>query len=221
MRKLAAAVVTTLTTLAAVVVATPARAAGTCSLIVPAKVSLSTPYRGITARLGSDCFAAGVTYASWYGYHPTQGLQDIVVFDGTGTTIWDLYDYHVLSRRDWRPSTAHDSNYNDVTQNRPVADIRVGSAAAISSSRSGGRVTVRVSVARYSPSLNRAVPWGGTRGTVQWRSSPSATWRNLRSVYPDKNGRASFAYAAPVRQYRVVFPDASLIWGTTSGVTRR
>jgi hypothetical protein len=198
----------------------PATAAGQCSLVVPARVAVTAPYRGVPVSLGADCAAANVVYANWSGYHPTRGISDIVIFDETTTGVWDLYDNQPLWRRDWR-GFASDAEWNTVAANSPATDIRVGSWAGIGATRVGGRVTVRIRSVRYAYTLDRYIGWAGSRGTVQWRQSAAKPWTNLKWVYPGRSGDASFSYNAPVREYRVVFPNLASIWGATSGFVRR
>lgn len=199
-----------------VVSATPAQAAGTCSLVVPSKVRIASPYQAVTARLSSDCSVSNTAYASWEAYHPTQGWNDILVFDGQSSDIWGVYDWGVTpSRYTWRPSLAQDYDYNDVAQNQPTTDVRLGSGAAITTTRSGNYVTVKTSSSRYAYSLSKWVRWGGVRGLIQYYG-PSG-WTNLKYAYQDANGYFTYRlYAPKARSYRVVFPDADSIWGSIS-----
>lgn len=201
--------------------AAPASAYGSCSLYVWTKVAITSPYREVPVRLGPNCASAGVDYASWDAYHPTQGFQDIVIFDGTTTDIVDLYDFASLGRWTWRPNGASDPYYNDVAQNQPTTDVRLGSRAPLAVTRSGSTVRVTTKPTRYAYSVRAFVPWTGVRGTVQYRTSSTAPWVGLKYVYPTSTG-ASFTYTTnAVRDYRVVYPDATHIWGATSPVVRR
>lgn len=201
--------------------AAPAQAAGTCSLIVPSKIRIAQPYQAVTARLSSNCSQANTEAAAWDLYHPTEGFNDILIFDGTSTATWDVYDDWVTpARYTWRPAGAFDPNYDEVAQNQPTTDVRVGSSAAIYTSRSGSYVTITTSSARYAYSLSKWVRWGGVRGTIQYWGTNG--WTNMKYAYQNSNGYYTYRFYAPKgRSYRVVFPDSSGIWGSTSATSWR
>src|SRR5665648_407251 len=126
--------------------AAPAAADGGCSLLIPSKVRISTPYKAVTGRLGSNCASAGAIDASWNLYHPTQGWTDNLSFYPSTSETWHVYDWDVTPAvYTWYPSYAYDSDYDDIAQNRPKTDVRVGSGASIYTSRSGSYVTIKTS----------------------------------------------------------------------------
>jgi hypothetical protein len=196
--------------------------AGTCSVVVPNRVAISTPYRGIPVRLASNCASAGVVYASWDGYHPTQGWEAILIFDESTSDIWDLYDWEDLGRWTWRPGSAWDADYDDVAQNTPYTDIKLASWTALTATRSGTKVTLNVSVARYAYSLDKFVSWAGAVGQIQYRVPGTTTWQPLKSVTASSTGKYTYAYTtSAVREYRVYFPATAYIWNVASPTVRR
>jgi hypothetical protein len=198
-------------------VASPAQAAGSCSLIIPSKVRISTPYQAVTGRLGSNCASAGTVSADWTAYHPTQGSKDMLWFsDGDTSEFWDVYDYWITpARYSWRAGGAYDANYDTVYQNEPVTDVRLGSGAAIATARSGSYVTITTSSSRYAYSVSKWVRWGGVTGIIQYWGSSG--WTNLKNAYQSSNGYYTYRFYAPkARSYRVVFPDTPTIWGSVS-----
>jgi len=203
----------------------PATAAGTCSLYVPSRVSISQPYRGITVPLGPNCAASGVTWADWDGYHPTQGLEEVLLFDHVSSVVWDLYDWKPIGRWQWRPSGAYDSGYNDVYQYGPYyTDVRLGSYGRVTATRYGSKVNVKTAAARYWQGGSKFIGWSGARGQIQWRTPGTTTWRGLKEVYSTSGGNYSYTYTTTaVRDYRVVLYDATAntIWGSTSPTVRR
>jgi hypothetical protein len=202
-----------------------ATAAGTCSLYVPSRVSMGQPYRGITVRLGPNCAAAGVVWADWDGYHPTQGLEEILLFDHTSSETWNLYDWQPIGRWQWRPDGAWDSNYTDVYQYGPYyTDIRLASYGRVTATRYGSKINVRTSAARYWQGGSKFIGWSGARGQIQWRTPGTTTWHGLKEVYSSSSGTYSYTYTtSAVRDYRVVLYNATnnTIWGSTSPVVRR
>ena len=212
----AAAVAATLT----VGAASPSSAAGTCSVNTPSRWTISSPFKTTTISLAGDC--ASGTHASWDAYS-SHGPEDSLMFDGTRTAYFDMYDLATLGRWTWRPSLCFSADFTAVcTQNTRTMDVRLGGWSGLTATRSGPRVTVSTSAARYAYSLDRFVPWTNVRGTVQYKAPTATTWTRLKYVYPGANGRYAFTYSTPsIRDYRVVFSDTSMIWGHTSSTVRR
>lgn len=208
-----------------VIPAQTATAAGTCSMYVPSRVSISQPYRGIVVPLGPNCKASSVIWANWDGYHPTQGIQEIMLFDHVSSVVWDLYDWQPIGRWQWRPAGAHDSGYNEVYQYGPYyTDVRLASYGRVTATRYGSKVSVTTAAARYWQSGSKFIGWSGARGQIQWRAPGTTTWRGLKEVYSNSGGNYSYTYTtSAVRDYRVVLYDATAntIWGSTSPVVRR
>ncbi|MGL5850735.1 MAG: hypothetical protein ACRCZD_08135 [Phycicoccus sp.] len=220
-----ASLVTAAAVLAAAAPSAAASSAGTCSLYVPSRVSIGQPYRAITVRLGPNCAAAGVVEAAWTAYHPTQGLQAILYYDGTSTEVWDLYEFDAIGRWQWRPEGAYDADLTEVSQYGPYStDVRLASYGRVTATRSGSRVTVRTTAARYWSDGGRFIGWAGARGQIQWRTPGTTTWRGLKEVYSSPTGTYSYTYStSQSREYRVVLYDNTVktIWGSTSPTVRR
>jgi hypothetical protein len=206
--------------------ATPAaplrQTAGGCSVAIPSRIAISTPYSAIRVNLvASNCAAAGVAYASWHAYHPSGGLQEILIFDNATSQSWGLYDFAELGRWTWSPGHAWDAKYGDITQNTSYTDVRMASRSAVSATRSGATVTLNVSAARYAHTIDNFVPWGGAAGQLQYRVPGTTQWIALKSVTTTAAGEYSYRYtSAAVREYRVYFPATSLIWETGSSPVR-
>jgi len=166
-----------------------------------------------------------VIWANWDGYHPTQGIQEIMLFDHVSSVVWDLYDWQPIGRWQWRPAGAHDSGYNEVYQYGPYyTDVRLASYGRVTATRYGSKVSVTTAAARYWQSGSKIIGWSGARGQIQWRAPGTTTWRGLKEVYSNSGGNYSYTYTtSAVRDYRVVLYDATAntIWGSTSPVVRR
>lgn len=204
----------------AVTCAAPASAAGTCSVNTPTRWTVSSPFKTMNVSLASNC--APGTHAIWEAV-ASSGPVDALIFDGTRSEPFDMYDSDPLGRWTWRPSTCLNADFTEsCTQNTRTMDVRLGGWSGLTATRSGSRVTVTTSAARYASSYDRFVPWTNVRGTVQYKSPTSSTWTSLKYVYPASNGRYTFTYtSAGTRDYRVVFPDTSTVWGHTSAAVRR
>jgi hypothetical protein len=202
--------------------APPKPTAGGCSLSVPSRVAIVSPFRSITVRLMPNCAAAGTISATWDGIHPTQGPQEFLWFDESATEYWDLYDWDALGRWTWRPSGAHDGNYDDVAQNTAYSDIKIGSWAGLTATRSGQRVTLNASVARYATSYDRYIPWAGAAGQLQYRIKGTSTWRALAGVRTNSAGKYTYSrnWGAAL-EYRVYFPATAYIWNVATPTVYR
>ena len=211
---------------AGVASASPASASttgyGSCSIVAPKTLSINSRYKAVTLKLGSDCVNSGVDYASWDLYHPTQGFNDMAIFDGTTSDLWDVYDWDLVpgSRYTWRASDAWDYGYNDIAQNNAYTDVKLGSYATLTTSRSGSYVTLYTKTARYSSDSSSFVRWAAPRGTIQYYGTKG--WTYLRYAYQNSSGVSSYkVYAPKGRSYRVVFPSSTVVWGATTKGTYR
>ncbi|WP_374970032.1 hypothetical protein [Terrabacter sp. BE26] len=216
----AVAGIAALTATLAVSAAAPASAAGTCSVNTPSRWTISSPFKTTNISLASNC--APGTHAAWQAV-TSKGPVDALVFDGTRSEPFDMYDDAPLGRWTWRPGACLSADFSQqCTQNTPIMDVRLGSWSGLTATRSGSKVTITTSAARYAPSADKFVPWTGVRGTVQYKAPTATTWTSLKYVYPASNGRYTFSYTmSSTRDYRVVFPDTTLIWGHTSATVRR
>ena len=212
-----------LLTAATVTAAAPAEAAGTCSAYVPSKISIGQYFRSYRINEGPNCASAGAVYASWSAYHPTQGIQAVLIFDGTRTDYWDVYDFATpVGRWTWRPGGAWDSGYNDVYQYTTYTDVRLASFGRVVPTRIGSKINVKTKAGRYWVGGSKFIGWSGARGQIQWRTPGSSTWHALKDVYSTSTGTYSYTYTTSLtRDYRVVLMAAPTIWGSTSPIVRR
>lgn len=195
-------------------------ASGVCNLHVTSRVSIARPYVGVPLTMSGDCAYGG--WAAWDLYHPSRGLEDMAFFDGSTSEIWDVYDWDVaIGRQTWRPGAAYDGYSNQLSQNAPVTDVRLGAGAWISSSRSGNVVTLTGTSLLYSTSTDRFFkrPAGGV---FQYRERGTTTWRNLKSVSTGSGGTATMRYTyAKTRDYRFAVYSTPISWDVASAVTTR
>jgi hypothetical protein len=203
------------------VTAPTATGAGTCSAYIPSRVGIGQPYRAITVPAGPNCAAAGMEWASWTAYHPTQGPQEIITFDYPNySDTWDLYSFDDIGRWQWRPDGAYDHDFNEIYQYGPYySDVRLSSYGRVTATRSGSQVNVRSAAARYWQGGDKFIGWAYARGQIQYRVNGGTVWHPLKDVYSNSSGAYSYTYAtSAARYYRVVLYNASTntIWGSTS-----
>lgn len=206
------------------VTAVPAQAAYSCSVSTPSKVSITSPYKAITAKFSSGCLRYA-DWASWSVIHPTQGSFEYLYFDGsTSSDTMDWYDWNPMGTYTVRPEGAYDYNYNAMTQNSRKMTVKLGARQSISTSRSGRYVTVKGTSTRYSrtsyPSGFRA--WPGTKVALRQKTCSSCSWKWVKSGTTDRYGRATFkAYASTTRYWQLATVDSSTTWGRASTSARR
>jgi hypothetical protein len=196
-----------------------ANAAGSCTLHAPSRVAIGHPHIAITLTMSGDCLNGG--YGSWDLYHPSQGFQDIVIFNTNSTDIWDVYSFHTIGLHKWRAGIAWDVAYVDRAQNSPYSDVRLAAGARISSARFGGVVTLKGTSLLYSVSKNSYFN-RSAGGMFQFRERGTTTWKNLRSVRTNSAGVVSMSYRySKVRDYRFTVYSTSISWDLGSAVTTR
>ncbi|MBO1755276.1 hypothetical protein [Allobranchiibius sp. CTAmp26] len=198
-----------------------ASAAQSCTLSAPARVSVWHSYTGVPLRASGAC-TIGSGWGAWDLIHPTQGSQDTAFFDGTATDTWDYYTFEPMGRMTWRPSDAYDSYSNMLSQNAPVSEVRLGSWAGLTATRSGSAVTLNVRAVRYWVSGDKNIPFTSAAGTIQYRAPGTTAWKSLKYVSTNSSGAYQYRYASSAaRDYRVVLNGTSSIWNAASATVRR
>jgi hypothetical protein len=202
--------------------APPKPTAGGCSVAIPSKIAITSPYREVPAWLTANCTAAGTDVALWEALHPTQGSQGGIIFDGETTTTYELYDVVDLGRWKWQPRGAFDAESDPIVQNTPYTDVKVGSWASLTGTRSGAKVTLTTSVARYSSSYERYIPWAGATGQLQYRIKGTTAWKALAGVKANASGKYTYTrnWGAAL-EYRVYFPATAYIWNVATPTVYR
>lgn len=219
LKRVAAAAALSLTPIAATAV--PAQAAYSCTVSVPSKVTISSPYRGITARFSSGCLNYG-DWGWWSVVHPTQGPTEFLSYEGASSDTMDWYDWNSMGTYTVRPEGAWDLRYNEMTQNSPKMTVKLGARQSAGSSRSGNYVTVKGTSTRYSPSAGTYRPWAGTKVALRTKSCSSCSWKLVKTGTSDRYGRVSLkTYASTARYWRLTTADTGNTWGRASATIRR
>jgi hypothetical protein len=196
-----------------------AQVAGTCVLHAPSRVAIGRPYIGLRLTMSGPCYPGG--YASWWLYHPSQGAQDVAIFDNTTSEYWDVYSDHTIGVHTWRPGYAWDAGYVDQAQNAPISTVKLAAGAWTSSSRSGDVVTLKGTSLLYSVSNNNYFK-RSAGGVFQFRERGTTQWKNLKSVWTNSRGEATMAYRySKTRDYRFALYSTSISWDLGSAVTTR
>ena len=193
-----------------------ASAAGQCSIVVPSKVTIDQPYRGVPIRLASNCAAAGAEYASWYFMHRSQGRQNVAIFDGTTTDTWDLYDLDPTGVYTVRPVMAYDTNYDDVYQNTPTTTVKLGARLTATATRANGKLTLSTTAKVYSPWTETWAPRAGAKVSLMRKAPGSANWTWVKSATATGTGRVSLSVVPNTGHYRLQIGETASVWPVAS-----
>lgn len=216
--------------------------AAMCSISVPSRVEVDRPSFVMPISKGADCQAAGVTEARWDAKQADGSLMEQAVFRFTQPYEWVLLDFQWLGAWTWHPAGAKAPGdpalarkdagtpvpgasdpraVQEITipQNTPKTDIRSKSIAYISPSRPANSmlVTINTTVTRYAQTTDGFIGWGGAKGQIQWKRDFETTWKPLKDVTADANGKYSWSYTATGEpgslKYRVYYPSVQYIFG--------
>lgn len=203
-----------------------APAAGACPqtrIDLPPRLSVDRPYTRVDVPLVRSC-AAEYVASDLYG---PRGLEDVFIYDparnGAVDHI-DLYDWRLrpgtYSLRDGVAYGSSSSRRGTVAPD--VTVLRYGASLGIGTSRAGSTVTVRVSARRYSPDLDRMVPYSGRVVGLRQRSGPSAAWTTRAFLRTNARGDAAVSFSASSpRQYQAWFGTTPSFWAARTAVSVR
>jgi hypothetical protein len=203
-----------------------AAATGTCSVIVPSRVSVVSLRTEIRATLAKDCVANRVWTTEWNLRHQywgkREGVYDVAYFgEGVRSTTMSFFDTHRLGTYDLRPYNSMSLEGTGLRQNTPTVVIRLGSRLALTSSRSGNTMTLNATATRYSPWVEHFVAWQGKKVALQYRTS-AGSWKTFKTVKTSSRGSVTYRFGVLAkRSYRAVTADQTSSWGRTSNTVAR
>jgi len=199
--------------------ATPAFATGSCSIILPANVSIASSRTIITGTPASDCAASDMSDASWdvspsdWGdsfWFSAGSLSDSYTFM---TGVDSVGVLHAV------PTGASSSGgINDLTQNNPAYVVKYATWAYVASSRVGSAVYINALVKNFS--ANDLVR--GSARSVYLQRYIGGVWQNMLVRTTSSTGQFTVGFIQPkVFQYRLLVTETSSAWGGRSGSTFR
>ena len=195
-----------------------ARAAGSCSIIVPAKVYIGASLTTITARPGSDCAASGMQIAQWTVQPSNYG--DSFLFEAG--TISDSYTFYddldaVGTLRAVPAGASSSTGFNDIAQNTATFVVKYTTLLYASSSRSGAAVYVNGLMHRWSSS-GLSDPSGAV---MYLQRFINGGWQNMLAR-TTAGGHVTVGFVQrAVYQYRWVSTETSTAWSGRSASTVR
>lgn len=203
-------------------IAGPAQAAGSCSIVVPAKVTITKPWRTVTVKAGKDCAASGMESAYWSVIDPRKGpFQMFLLSSEQPSETVDWYDWDPLGTFKVRAEGAHDSEYEDIAQRDSTMTVRLGSRITAKSSRKGQTVTITANTKRYSPSYETYRTWAKSKVTLRTKTCSNCAWRNVKTATADSKGNVRFVVRSKAKYWQVVSKDTGNTWGRASSTIKR
>lgn len=194
---------------------------GTCSLVVPSAVRVVRSGTAVRVRLTGGCTLRPDVLAGWY-VGDYQDPSDYIFFGETASSDWQVFAFTPLGVRTWMPDAAVDMDNHLYLQNSPRTTVKVGSWAGAWTSRKGANVTINTQTVRYSTAYDKNIPWAGETGMIQSRLAGGTTWTNVKQVKTNSSGRAAYTHTSSAkRDYRVVYNEATYIWGAISPTVSR
>jgi hypothetical protein len=221
-RRVGAAVGAVVMVAAAAVTVAPAEATtADCNLTAPYRVVIGQPYKEFRLYASSVCSLGGGS-SGWDLIHPSQGSQGGAYFiSGSNQESWDVYDFHTIGLHTWRPSGAFDSGSNPLTQNTVQSDIRLATAAWITSKRTSDVVTLTGTSLVYSTGYDNYFK-RSAKGAFQFKERGTTTWKGLKAVTTSSAGVATMSYRySKTRDYRFVLYTTPVSWDQASATTTR
>jgi hypothetical protein len=218
LRRLRTVAVTVLMTAGLGVATAPtASAAPTCEYFadLPSRISIDRPSVRVAVPLrGCEGY---FDYASADVYGPA-GWDDILIWDGTRTAYWYLYDwsnppgvYDTADGGGWTTDLTDQAWRGDTTV------VKFATRSGVSATRSGSRVTISALATRYDGASDKFIPFGNRVIAIEHCPTQTGSCSVLAYAKTNSAGRATITVTAPaLRSYQMRFGESSSFWGSTS-----
>lgn len=200
-------------------VSTAANAAGSCSILIPAKIAISSGSTVITAKPGADCANSDMDSAEWSVSPSSFGET----FYFTGDSLNSSYTFYssidrVGALRAVGTGASSSVGFNDLSQNTPNYTVKYATWVYSASSRAGRAVYVNGLIHQWS-SDDLAV---GAYRTSYLQRYLHGAWQTMLARKADAHGRFTVGFVqTTVYQYRWVTTEVNTAWNATSASTVR
>jgi hypothetical protein len=202
------------------------QATATCSLVLPARISIKADVNYFFGKLGSNC-PDNVYTAVWKSspeatLYPEGKLEFLygnreAQFAITGTAP-------PLGTVAWKPagSATNINGATVATLSSATSVVRAASAASVIGGRKGTRTALIAAASYWRPNSDRFVSWPNRKVLLQYQEVGSTTWKGLAYVTTDSTGKAAYTYyPAKSRKYRAYVAGTSSVWDDFSPVITR
>jgi len=206
-----------LTTLAALTAtAAPAVAAGSCSIILPARVQIASQYTVITAHPSSDCAASRNTDASW-DVSPSRSGDFFSFGAGTLSSSYTFYSSWSTVGVLRAVATGATDSGGYLSQNSPTYTVKYATWAYVASSRSGRAVHINALISNSPSGMAR-----GAGRPVSVQRYIHGAWQMILVRTTSSTGQFTVGFVQPrAYSYRLVAAETKTAWGALSATTVR
>jgi hypothetical protein len=92
-------------------------------------------------------------------------------------------------------------------------EIRFGSTASLTATRTGSKTAFLTTVWAFSPTTNTYARWAGRKLLVQYQEIGTSSWKGLAYITTNAKGQAAYTYyPGRTRRYRVYVPATTSVW---------
>jgi hypothetical protein len=199
-----------------VAAAPAASAATTCEYFadLPSRISIDRPSVRVAVPLrGCEGY---FDYASADVYGPA-GWDDILIWDGTRTDYWYLYDWTKAGVYDTSDGGGWTTDQTDQAWRGDTTVVKFATWSGATATRSGSRVTISGLATRYDGASNKFIPFGNRVIAFESCLSPTGSCSVLGYAMTNSVGRASITVTDSSRKYyRMRFGESPSFWGSNS-----
>ncbi|WP_328329684.1 hypothetical protein OHA70_06755 [Kribbella sp. NBC_00382] len=202
------------------------QATATCSLVLPARISIKADVNYFFGKLGSNC--PDTVYTAVWKSSPNatmapQGKLQFLYGNREAQFVITGTVPHI-GKVAWNPagSATNISGVKVATLNATTSVIRAASTASVIGGRKGTRTALIAAASYWRPNSDRFVAWPNRKVLLQYQEVGSTTWKGLAYVTTDSKGKATYTYfAGKSRKYRAYVAGTSSVWDDFSPLITR
>lgn len=181
-----------------------------CSISLPARVAVTGPTTVLSASLGGDCPHGAL--AAWAVTAPDGTERGTLAFRRTRSAQLTIPTQKAgsLGTYTLRPVYAVTSDYQQLLQGASTTTLKAGSRLTPQAATRG---PVAVTAAYYDVRRSQFRAWPGATINVQRGTcAPLCTWKTVRTVRADADGRAVVAAPAVGATWRATVEGTASVW---------
>lgn len=184
-----------------------------CSISLPARVAVTGPTTVLSASLGGDCPHGAL--AAWAVTAPDGTERGRLAFRRTRSAHLTVPTKQAdsLGTYTLRPVYAVTSEYEQLLQGSSTTTLKAGSRLTTPPSKAASRGPVAVTASYYDVRRSQSRTWPGATINVQRGTcAPLCTWKTVRTVRADADGRAVVAPPAAGQTWRATVEGTASVW---------
>lgn len=183
-----------------------------CSISLPERVAVTGPTTVLSASLGGDCPHGAL--AAWAVTAPDGTKRGTLAFRRTRSAQLTVPTHKAgsLGAYTLRPVYAVTSEYQQLLQGSSTTTLKAGSKLT-SQPEAAARGPLAVTATYYDVRRSQFRVWPGATINVQRGTcAPLCTWKTVRTVQADADGRAVVAAPAVGATWRTTVEGTASVW---------